>query len=550
MWTVIAQLGGSIATAGINLVSMMTHSVPFLGTYNEARGFGGGFGMDKAAIEVQLAARNMINGKLADAGYTATLPSMTDQELMSKHGITKAEAIFLADATSEGVLQAAQANALVGTARGGVHSNKMQGAIKAWMAMFSYTEQLNRRATALAAFRLHKQRAIAGTPEYTALEQKGSRRTAEEQERFQQLDDQFTSEATEFARTAVNTSQGEYGMFNRPEMARGNVGQYLFIYKQFSIITIQMMKAMSPQGRVYFLSMIFLMSGLKGMPFADDLADLLDTLMQMFGIKQASIEEATIRLIDDMAPGLAPVVMRGFLDQIAAGTFSTRLGFGDMIPMTGAFRAGADTGRELENFFGPVYSGISGAFATASNFAKYSAGVVGLKDQTMTFTEAFRESPVAAMRGVVDAYTYYDTGVVTNSQGKVIDPSSDWAQIAFRAMGFYPSVATRENDIVRLGKYSSEYVKSLRAQYTGAYSKAYIEKDLGRMLEIEAMVRDWNMIHRGTKFEFKDFKQRAKRSAKSAAMPTGQRYLKTAPTNVRSDLEILMDIYDLNDEKF
>ena len=118
------------------------------------------------------------------------------------------------------------------------------------------------------------------------------------------------------------------------------------------------------------------------------------------------------------------------------------------------------------------------------------------------------------MRGIVDAYTYFDTGVVTNSQGKVIDPSADWGQIALRAAGFYPSVATRENDIVRLGKFKAEYIKSLRADYTAAYVKAYVEKDRARMREVIGMVRDWNIIHRGTAFEFKDFEKRAKRSAK------------------------------------
>lgn len=553
MWTVIAQLGGSFATAFINMVSMVTHSVPYLGTYNEARGFGGGFGIYNSAMEMQLAMRNMLyrpdKDSLADAGYTATLPDLTDAELKKRHGITRDEAIFLADATSEGVLQAAQANALVGTARGGVHSNKLQGAIKGWMYMFSYTEQLNRRATALAAFRLHKKRAVAGTPQYTELELKGDRRTEDENIQFNKLNDQFNAAATEFARDAVNTSQGEYGMFNRPEMARGNIGQYLFIYKQFSIITIQMLKGMSPQGRLYFIGMLVLMSGLKGIPFADDLMDLVDSLLQFFNIKMASVEEAMIKLTEELVPGSSPLLMRGILDQVSAGTFSTRLGFGDMIPLTGALRAGADTGREIENFFGPVFSGLQGAWTTASNFTKYGAGVVGIKDQTMTFSEAMRDIPVAALRGLNDAYTYYDTGVVTNAQGKVIDPSADWGQITMRALGFYPSVATRENDIVRLGKYNAEYIKALRAQYTGAYVKAYIEKDLDRMLEVEAMVRDWNFIHRGTRFEFKDFKSRAKRSAKSAAMPTGQRYLKTAPKILRDDLEELMRIYDLNDEK-
>ena len=538
MWTVVAQLGGSIATAGINLVSMATHSIPYLGTYNEARGFGGGFGISNAAMEMQIAARNVGDSKLADATYINRLVS--DEALQKKYKLTADEALFLADATSEGVLQSAQANALVGTARGGINSNKLQGGIKLWMGMFSYTEQLNRRATALAGYRLHMKRAIAGTPNFDSL-------TTEQKN---ELLTEFRAEATAFARTAVNTSQGEYGMFNRPEMARGNVGQYLFIYKQFSIITIQMLKGLSPKGRLYFIGMLVLMSGLKGLPFADDLADLIDTLMQKFGITSAGVEESLITLFEDLAPGSAKYIMRGGLDQIAAGTFSTRLGFGDMLPLTGAGRAGADTGRELENFFGPIWSGVEGAFVTAGNLTKYGAGAVGLRDQTLTLTEAFRESPIAAMRGIVDASTYYDSGVVTNSQGKVIDPSASWGQILFRAAGFYPAVATRENDIVRLGKYKADYIKALRADYTAAYVKASVEDDLDRMLDIEMMVMDWNDIHANTAFEFKDFRSRAKRSAKSAKMPTGQRYLKTAPTNIRSDLQILMDIYGLNDEGF
>jgi len=403
--------------------------------------------------------------------------------------------------------------------------------------MFSYTEQLNRRSTALAAYRMHIQRAIAGTPNFNSLPQ----------EQQQEMIEQFRAEATEFARNAVNTSQGEYGMFNRPEMARGNVGQYLFIYKQFSIITIQMLRNLSPEGRLYFIGMLLVMSGLKGMPFADDLMDLIDTLMQTFGIKEASVEKVMYELFEDLAPGSAKYIMRGGLDQWTSGTFSTRLGFGDMIPLTGAGRAGADTGREITNFFGPVYSGAEGALATIGNATKYLAGAVGIKDQTMSFSEVFRDAPVAALRGLTDAYTYYDTGVVTNSQGKVIDPSASWGQILTRAAGFYPSVATRSNDVVRLSKYTAEYVKALRADYTGAYTKAYIENDIDRMIEIELMVDDWNTIHAGTEFEFTDFKNRAKRSAESAKLPTAQRYLKTAPKNVRPDTQRLMEIMGIDD---
>ena len=552
MWTVIAQLGGNLATAFINMASMATHSIPYLGTYNEARGFGGGFGLRKSAFEIQRAAFQM--GRPAMADFTKLRDLINDEAALRKAGLTRDEAIFLTDATQEGVLQAAQANALVGTARGGIHSNKLQAGIKLWMGAFSYTEQLNRRSTALAAFRLHKQRAVAGSPEFTALQQKRNK-TPEETEQLQQMEAKMNADATEFARTAVNTSQGEYGMFNRPEMARGNIGQYLFIYKQFSIITIQMMKGLSPKGRIAFVSMLLLASGLKGMPFADDLADLIDTLLQFFGIKKASVEQYLVETIGEFAPdmpfdiNLTNIAMRGVLDQIMAGTFSTRLGMGDLIPLTGAFKAGADTGREITNFFGPVYSGIEGAIVTAGNFARYGAQTVGLRDATMTFPEVLRDAPVAGIRALTDAYTYYDTGVITNAQGKVIDPSASSMDILFRAAGFYPSIATKENDAVRLTKQMAAYAKQLHAGYKDAYVKAYIEKDFSRMLDIRQMVMEWNLIHRGTEFELTDFKQKADRAAKAAALPTAQRYLKTAPKNVREGMRELLDIYGLNDEK-
>ena len=76
--------------------------------------------------------------------------------------------------------------------------------------------------------------------------------------------------------------------------------------------------------------MLLLASGLKGMPFADDLADLIDTLLQFFGIKKASVEQYLVETIGEFAPdmpfdiNLTNIAMRGVLDQIMAGTFSTR----------------------------------------------------------------------------------------------------------------------------------------------------------------------------------------------------------------------------------
>ena len=113
---------------------MATHSIPYLGTYNEARGFGGGFGLRKSAFEIQRAAFQM-GRSMAD--FTKLRDLINDEAALRKAGLTRDKGIFPTDATQEGVLQAAQANALVGMVRGGIHSNKLQAGIKLWMGAFS-----------------------------------------------------------------------------------------------------------------------------------------------------------------------------------------------------------------------------------------------------------------------------------------------------------------------------------------------------------------------------------------------------------------------------
>lgn len=282
------------------------------------------------------AASNLKNPKLADDAF---LNELVDDGGFERFGLTEDEARFLRDQSEQGVLSAAQFNALVGTARGKVFNNKAQAAIQLWMSMFSYTEQVNRRVTALAAYRLEKERAQA--------------------QGMTDMED-IIAQATEAGRRAVTTAQGEYAMFNRPEMARGNVLQYIFMYKQFVIITVQLMRSLPVSGQLMMLGLLLITSGLRGLPFAEDIFDIVDTIAQKLGLKMASVEKSIAEWIDAVAPGMTPYVMRGVLDRITGATMSTRLGMGDMLPLTGAFRAGADPAREAADFAGPVFGGSAG----------------------------------------------------------------------------------------------------------------------------------------------------------------------------------------------
>jgi len=521
---VLMQLGGSVATAVINLASLVTHSLPYLSYYNPTRGFGGGYGEVKASAALWKAAGDLKNPKLSDAAF---LDNLLRDANYGDYGLTEDETDFLFEQTEAGTLQAAQFNALVGTARGKVLNNRLQAGIKLWMSMFSYTEQANRRVTALAAYRLEKER----------LQSQG---VTDEQ--------QLIATATEAARNAVNIAQGEYNMFNRPEMARGNVLQYIFMYKQFVIVTVQLMKSMPVQGQLMMLGFLLLTSGLKGLPFAEDIFDIVDTIAQKLGLKTASVEKAIAEWVDSVAPGMTPYVMRGVLDKMTGATMSTRLGMGDLIPLTGAFRAGADPAREVADFAGPVFSGISGLVGMAGSLAKYGAEVTGLRDDTTSLNSVLRDSPLALLRSVGDSYAYLNSGTITNARGQLVASEASTYVILTRLLGFYPAIATEQNDIVRLSKNVAEYSKAIKAEYVSAYVKAKIEGDTERMNGIASDVQQWNEDAKGTGLEITSFLRSANRAALEAQRPTVMRYLKSAPKQMRPETIELLRINGLIDE--
>ena len=417
--TVMFQLGGNIATAAINLMSMVTHAIPYL-AFKTKHGYGGGHQLGRASFNMSKAALDVGLPKFADIKSLRRIQRSSAEQ--RKHNITQDEINFIVEQTVNGTLQAAQFNALVGSSKSGIGKDtlgvpgaiKIKG-VKGWMSFFSYTEQLNRRVTALASYRMEKERMLAGAKNNT-----------ERQEIERQLleantdNNPFKARLYAEAQMAVNKSQGEYGMYNRPEVARGNWLQYAFMYKQFLMISVNLMKHMDYRGKLMFLGLLLVVSGIKGIPFADDIMDLIDTLIQHFDIPIASVEGELIKILEDLPKEFAGInipgaIMRGIVDQYIGGTVSTRLGFGDLVPFTGILKKGLkgeDYRREIKNGFGPVFSASADSIATLMNMGSYGLEKVGLKDDTTYFSSIVKGSPVAGLRNVAESYSYYKDGMI------------------------------------------------------------------------------------------------------------------------------------------
>jgi len=514
MWTVLSQLGMSIASSALNLTSLPIAVVPFLSVRNKQRGFGGGFGMGKSSAAVFGAISQLKNPQFADPIY---LEDVLSGKKPMPAGFTKEEITFLRDETDAGLLDAAQMNMLLGTARGAVLSNKLRGFIQTWMAPFSYTEQLSRRAAALAAYRLSRDRALAeGIPTARA-----------------------DSEARAFAEEAVTNTLGIYSMDNRPKIARGAWLQYPYMYYQFIITQLELLRNLAPTGKMLMLSAMFLAHGLFGMPGAEDLDDLYATLAQLLGLKQTSPKKMLADALGGTDSDVANVIMFGFLDSITGYSVGSRIGMPDIIPLTGIGRAGADIPNELAQAAGAPFGFLSSATATATNLLQYGAEAVGIRPDTTSLQTILRESPVTALRNLVDAYNYFDTGYIANARGQVVLPEASTTDAVMRVLGFTKTEITRQYDAIRMIKNEQGYAKEVASAFVSSAAKAKLQGDREALNAVRQSVREWNEYAEPYGLDIQNFMTRVNRAYNEYKRPAIERYLRTTPNTIEAEGEQL-----------
>jgi hypothetical protein len=331
------------------------------------------------------------------------------------------------------------------------------------------------------------------------------------------------------------------------------VRQFLFMYKMFPVNTIQMLKALPRKDQLLALGILAMFAGLKGLPFAEDLMDLIDTIAQGLGLGpsalwKGSAERTLAEALDAIAPGMTPVLMKGLLNSITPANVADRVSLSNIVPGTGIALAGADVGRELIEIMGPMASFLQGAVVTSADIAKYGLETVGVLPDTTSINGILRESPVAMLRALGDMWAYNNAGAIVSQKGYVVSEDLHLGTMLTRALGFYPAAATAENDVVRLAKRVGDYQKDIAATYRGMYISAKIAKDNERAREVVQMVRDWNENAEGTGLELRNFEAGANRALREAQRPATERFLRTQPLAVRPATEEMLRMYGVGEE--
>lgn len=476
-------LGGSIASAFVNMTQPAAVTFPWLSQFGGAR---------KAAGALATAAKQMATkGFSYEADLAMALKDAEDDGTVSPQEVHQ----LMAQARGSGSLRSGDGTRL-GDARA-VGQNALSRLSLAWGKVFGAAEQVNRRITFIAAYRMARERGA--------------------------------EDPAGFAKQAVTETQFLYSKANKMSWARGAVGGTLMTFKTYSVAYLELLHRMYTQGgpegkkaALLALGMLMVMGGAGGLPFAEDLDDVADALAQMLGYN-FSAKKARQEVLEAMLPkGIADFLDKGISGLPGAPLdVSGRLGMGNLIPGTGLLQEKTSHTRDVLEIAGPAGDFASRILSGGRNVLTGDIGA-GLLEM----------SP-AAVRNAAKGADMAATGMYRDAKGyKVLDTSH--MEAALKAIGFQPQSVATIQEANSLNQRAKGFY-NLRAQEIRAqWAAGIFEKDDDKVQAARAAIADWNAKNPDQLMVVRvpDIMKRVREMSKSK----DQRIADTAPKAMRSQM--------------
>ena len=388
----------------VNMTQPLTMTYPYLAQ----------FGAGAAAKELGRAMRMAVGKTIADPELVEAL------KRAEADGVVSPQEIFQLEA---------EASRKFGS------NQYVRKTLHLWGSMFSLAEQFNRRATFIAAYNMAKAQGDANP---------------------------FA-----FAEKAVQETQGVYNRGNRPNWARGAIGATVFTFKQFSISYLEFLKRLPNREKGIALGILLLSAGLQGLPGADDLDDIIDTLGQQLGYDTNSKLWKTQALTAALGRDAAEFVMRG-ASAIPGVPIDVagRMSLGNMIPGTGMLlKSKQNKTDEVFEVLGPA-----GGLAKAALGGKFAP---------------------TAIRNLDKAFDMYQTGMYRDEKGRrVVDV--DGYDALMKAIGFQPAEVARASRSAQLAQQQIALARATQSEIASKWAQGIFEGKPDKTVEAARALAEWN----------------------------------------------------------
>jgi hypothetical protein len=317
---------------------------------------------------------------------------------------------------------------------------------------------------------------------------------------------------------------------NKPQWARGIIGGTLFTFKIYSVSYLELLQRMwtqgGPEGKravAWALAMLLLMGGAGGLPFMEDLEDLIDAIGQTMGYNVSAKQWRKELLHDVLGKELGDFIVHGVSGLPGAPIdVSGRLGMGNLLPGTGLLLSKPNHGRDLLEVAGPAGDLVARGFVGVRK--ALTGDVAGA---------ALEVSPIA-VRNWAKGWDMGVSGIYKDTKGyKVIDTTL--AEAASKFLGFQPrSVAEVQEANSFMQRSKSFYIQTSN-EIKAQWARALFEKDEAALQRVRDRLAAWNRNNPDQKIVVKmpDVWKRVREMGKDRT----QRIAETAPKALRRQMQ-------------
>ncbi|NIA00575.1 PLxRFG domain-containing protein, partial [Massilia sp. CCM 8734] len=439
-------LGGSVASAMVNLTQPFTMTLPYLSQFG---------GLTKAGARLAAAVKDAGKDATGDAQLDAAMQWAIEEGIVAPQEVHYLQT----QASGKGALRAGD-----GTKAGNTRAhlnNAMAKVTLGWGKLFAMAELANRRITFIAAYR-------------TAV-------------------DEGFPDPAKFAQEAVAQTQGIYNSGNKPKWARGAVGSLLMTFKQYSIGYLELLSRMAFAGApgskeraagrraaLYMLAVLLLMGGADGLPFEQDLEDAVDGILQRLGYNFSSKRSKQAFLTNTLGQGGADFVLKGVSSMPGMPVdVAGRFGMGNLIPGTGLLTKKDSYTRDLGELAGPAGDVAKRAFTGAGKLL--GGDVAG----------AVLDVTPAAVRNVSKGTDMLATGAYRDARGYNVNDTSP-AEAMMKMVGFQPNSTADIQDAKgqALNMVGQNRMRSM--EIAEHWAQGLADRDMAKVDEARARRDDWN----------------------------------------------------------
>lgn len=345
------------------------------------------------------------------------------------------------------------ANTSVANLRG--LDRKAREAMDVLSMTFSVPERTNRVVTYITAYRFaidpkNRQKIMA----FVGRDQIG--RAA--------LSDKTGAEFAEaFADYAVYSTQYRMGRTNRPRIGRG-IGTLPTQFMSYTLQSLELMHrlksihgAKSGTSLGIMILMVVAMSGIKGIPFEDDLVNFFEAMWKLAKRTDLDVNsEMRKALFKAVGPKMTEAIMRGLPAALLDVDMSGRLGMGNIVP--------DDQGDLLGIWYDMIVK-------------RPLQAVTDL--QRGDTVQALADISPAIFKNILQAYEWANTGVKSSKTGDtiIIPEDLDKNDIGLKILGFTAADISRERERVYAEQRASRAVDDIRADYYDILARAIVARN-------------------------------------------------------------------------